>query len=446
MNRFQIAVFIILTVFLSVTFSFVGVIGDRVRVGVFSDPHLLSHSLNPVGEAFENYMAGDRKLLTLSPQLLERVVDEFLKSDVEIVIVPGDLTKDGELVSHLEVASQLERLVDSGRAVYVIPGNHDINNPHAVRYEGSSVSPVETVSPDEFEAIYHACGYGSAISRDPHSLSYVVEPASWLRLIAMDTCIYEDNRTIGYPITGGRLAEETLGWIIRAIEKGRQKGQLVIGFMHHGIVQHFGLQEIYFGDYLLDDWNVVADKFADSGMNLVFTGHFHTQDVSMKLSTKGNIIYDVQTGSLITYPNPYRLVEINQGGEVFIKSSFIEDLSDYEDFKTYSQSFVKDGIDGLLPGLLKDQMVKMGFSRGIINSLDRLLNEAYGSQTLSQHIAAVMSDFYSGDESPSEEQAQVIQRLKQNLLNPFLLLTGLALDSLSKDSPPPDNDLMLTLP
>ena len=446
MSRTQIMIGVILILFLSVNFALRSVEGETLKVAVFSDPHLLSYSLNPFGEAFDAYMAGDRKLLNISPQLLEKIVDEILQTDVEIVIIPGDLTKDGELVSHLEVAAQLKRLSDDGRKVYVIPGNHDINNPHAVRYEGASISQVDTVSPSDFERIYHDCGYASTISKDPHSLSYIAEPTDWLRLIAMDSCIYENNMMIGYPITGGRFGEETLNWIIDAIEEGCEKGQLVLGFMHHGIVQHFSLQETYFGDYLLDNWKEVAENFANAGMNMVFTGHFHTQDVSMHLSLLGNIIYDVQTGSLITFPNPYRIVQINPTGEIDIRSCFIEDLDDYADFRAYSQGFVKDGINGLLPGLLKDQLVNYGFSKGVIASLDRFLNAMYGELTLSQHIATVMTDFYSGDEIPSEETSQVIKTLKQNLLNPFLFLAGLTIDSLSKDSPPPDNNLSLILP
>ena len=414
---------------------------DKVKIAVFSDPHLMALSLNPTGEAFEAYMGADRKLLDVSSALLEKLVDELLETDVELVLVPGDLTKDGELVSHVEVAAQLKRLTDDGRQVYVIPGNHDINNPDAVQFENSAVIQVDTVSPEDFKTIYRHCGYNSAVSEDEHSLSYMVEPFEWLRIIAMDSCVYSDNMITGHPYTDGKFSEETLNWILANVQEGREKGQIVIGMMHHSIIPHFNLQETYFNAYILDDWQKAANLFADNGLHLIFTGHFHTQDVAMYQSLNENTLYDVQTGSLITYPNPYRIVELYRKGEVDIKSYFIETLSGYDDFKAYSQSFVKDGISGLLPALLKEQMTQMGFPRGIIYSIDQLLNSVFGSQTLSQHIADVMTNFYSGDEQPSEETALVIQELKRNLLNPFLVLAGLALDSLSKDAPPADNDL-----
>ncbi len=446
MNRTFILISVFFIIFISVIFSFQVLERDVLKIAVFSDPHVMSLSLNPFGEAFDIYMAADRKLLAVSSVLLEKVVDELLETDVEIVIVPGDLTKDGELVSHLEVASQLKRLTDDGRQVYVIIGNHDINNPHAVSFDDSVTSPAETVSPEDFKEIYDGYGYASSISQDKHSLSYVVEPVDWLRIIVMDSCVYADNMITGYPYTDGHFSEASLNWILESIQEGREKEQLVLGMMHHSIVPHFSLQETYFDAYILDNWKPVAESFADNGMHLIFTGHFHTQDVSMHLSANNNIIYDVQTGSLITYPNPYRIVEITRAGEVEINSYFIDALEGYDDFQSYSQSFVKEGISGLLPALLKEQMTQMGFSRGIIYSIDQLLNRVFGTQTLSQHIADVMTDFYSGDEQLSEEQAQVIKSLKQNLLNPFLLLAGLALDSLSEDAPPADNDLMFILP
>jgi hypothetical protein len=52
-----------------------------------------------------------------------------------------------------------------------------------------------------------------------------------------------------------------------------------------------------------------------------------------------------------------------------------------------------------------------------------------------------MTSFYAGDEHLSDETAEVIRELKRNLLNPFLVMAGMALESLSVDTPPADNDL-----
>ncbi|MDN6126389.1 MAG: metallophosphoesterase [Lactiplantibacillus plantarum] len=40
------------------------------------------------------------------------------------------MTNNGEKASHEYVAKQLRRLTAKHIRVYVVPGNHDLNNPH----------------------------------------------------------------------------------------------------------------------------------------------------------------------------------------------------------------------------------------------------------------------------------------------------------------------------
>ena len=82
---------------------------------------------------------------------------------------PGDLTKDGELLSHQKVASLLAPLYDEGIPVVVVPGNHDIENPDGKYFNGSETSPAERTSPEMFTSIYRNYGYGSAIEHDETS-------------------------------------------------------------------------------------------------------------------------------------------------------------------------------------------------------------------------------------------------------------------------------------
>jgi len=91
------------------------------------------------GKALETYLNGDRKLLLESDALLRKTVQLLLQENPDVVLIPGDLTKDGELVSHLGVAELLKPLREKGIKVLVIPGNHDINNPNAVAFHGDRV-------------------------------------------------------------------------------------------------------------------------------------------------------------------------------------------------------------------------------------------------------------------------------------------------------------------
>ena len=103
-----------------------------IKIAVISDLHVMAPELLvKEGDAFEAYLNRDRKMLRESTEILDTLASDILDLKPDLVLVTGDLTKDGERASHQIVASQLQRLVDAGIQVLVVPGNHDINNPDA---------------------------------------------------------------------------------------------------------------------------------------------------------------------------------------------------------------------------------------------------------------------------------------------------------------------------
>ena len=68
---------------------------------VMSDIHVMAPQLlEKKGTAYENYLNQDPKLLEYSGEMLECLVEKTLERNPDLVIIPGDLTKDGELLSH----------------------------------------------------------------------------------------------------------------------------------------------------------------------------------------------------------------------------------------------------------------------------------------------------------------------------------------------------------
>lgn len=122
--------------------------------------------------------------------------DLMQTEELDFVLVPGDLTKDGEKICHEKFAEIFRRLTDNGIPVYVIPGNHDINNPHAVRFIGDKTEPVETVTPEEFALIHSDFGYADALYRHKSSLSYVAEPVEGVWLFAIDSSKYRKEHSL----------------------------------------------------------------------------------------------------------------------------------------------------------------------------------------------------------------------------------------------------------
>ncbi len=158
------------------------------RFAVLSDPHLFQ-TLGTAGKAFNEYLAE-------SEEILEAAVQKVIDMHPQFLLVTGDLTKDGERRDHELFVKYLSELRGRGIPAYVVPGNHDILNPGAFRYNGSGALRVPNVSPEEFAELYRDSGYGNALSRDPASLSYVARPVTGLRLLALDACEADNDVSI----------------------------------------------------------------------------------------------------------------------------------------------------------------------------------------------------------------------------------------------------------
>ncbi len=323
------------------------------RFIVISDLHFYDNQLGTEGAAFQNYLNKDRKLLELSDEIIATAMEQISKDPAEFVLVAGDLTKDGEMVCHKGVAEHLKTLKNSGKKIFVVPGNHDLNNPESVRYDGKATIPVTGTHPDNFENIYREFGYGQAIARDPASLSYIAEPAAGLWVLALDSNRYKENRPDHHPIVGGAFSDLTLAWVKQQLSTAQKEGKAVIVLQHHGIMEHYPANEKFYSQYIVDDYEKFASLLAEFGVRLVFTGHFHAQDVTqmdveLENGKAPHRIFDIETGSLVTAPCPYRIIDITQDNKGFsnasVSSRFIKAIPSMgTDFESYAANFVFEG-------------------------------------------------------------------------------------------------------
>ncbi len=416
---------------------------DNPVFAVFSDPHYFDPDLLiSDGEAFQNYLAFDRKLLRESGAILDATISSITENkEIDFVIVSGDLTKDGELTGHQKFAAYLKILENKGIQVYVIPGNHDINNPHAMSFDGETAIPVDTVTPEEFAQIYAEYGYNQAIYRDSESLSYIAEPAPGFWLFALDSCQYDENKTLGKPVTAGRFSEETLNWILERLAQAKTEGKKVIGMMHHGILEHFtGQSKVNPGkEYVIEDWQTISESFAKSGLHIVFTGHYHAQDITSGAweTDDGTVsLTDVETGSLVTFPNPYRIVTLGEDNTADIQSSFITQI-DYNTglmtFPEYSEAFIEQGIYGLAYYSLTLPLAQGGFG----------LSEN-DANLIAPSVSNAFKAHYTGDETPTPETLAAIMTYLQST-DPVIRQLGQILYSLWTDLLPADNKITINL-
>jgi len=321
---------------------------------VISDPHYFDTSLGVTGEAFNKYLDEDRKLLHLSEEILDSAINKIRSDKPDFIIIPGDLTKDGEKINHEIFSKKLGSLSDTIPNIYVIPGNHDINNNGAVRYIGSKTERIETVTPEDFRKIYRNFGYNNQVEADKTSLSYVAEPVKGLWLLALDSCLWREHTKDKDYITDGEFSEATLRWLEEILIKSKVEKKALIAFMHHGAMEHYPENEKFYGEYVVNNDDRISDMFKAYGVKVVFTGHYHAQDITMKKSeVPGRFVYDIETGSLITHPSPYRIITIDTNQKLHVESRFITAVkSKGEAFKNYSEDFlfkgtVKMGDDAL---------------------------------------------------------------------------------------------------
>ncbi len=311
---------------------------------VVSDLHYYSSELGTNGKAFEAYLADDRKLLRESPWLLEAWIQEAMQLDIDFVIIPGDLTKDGELINHEAVRSALQRLRQNHPKkprIFVIPGNHDLNNPEALRYEGDKTLAVDYLASEDFAEFYANFGYRDAFSRDSFSLSYAVQITSNLWLVGLDSTINESNRMLKHPVTEGRLKPQTLTWLEGIAREAKKSNAIVFLMMHHGLFEHWPGQRKLHPEYLLNNRKDLAKLMAKYNIHLVFTGHYHSQDITASVVNK-ETIYDIETGSLVSYPSPYRICTL-QGDYLTIQT---KTMSLYPGFEEYSRQYLITGLTG----------------------------------------------------------------------------------------------------
>ena len=153
-------------------------------------------------------------MLYYSDDIINAFGADVQEDKPDILIISGDLTTNGEKQSHLTLADKLKNIEKtSGTKVYVIPGNHDIENPWARGFKGDERYKIDTISASDFSKIYKDFGYGEAISRDKDSLSYLAAPSDDVWLLMLDTCEYRLNKKAGIPVTNGEIKDTTLKWI-----------------------------------------------------------------------------------------------------------------------------------------------------------------------------------------------------------------------------------------
>ncbi|MDP8220636.1 MAG: metallophosphoesterase [Candidatus Stygibacter frigidus] len=371
---------------------------------VMTDMHYFSVSLiNQQSLSYQVYLKQDAKLTLESGAVIKEAIHQMVKSEIEFVILAGDVSNEGEKLSHEELAGFLRVFEANGIKVFITPGNHDINNPQAYSFLRDIPERIETVTPREFETIYYDYGFRQAFSRDRTTLSYCAEIKPGLKIITLDANQYRFHKKNSIP--NGVLTESTLQWAENLIRDAVVKGERMIGVMHHGVVEHFLDQGETFVAFLVKDYQEVGKRLAEAGLEFVFTGHLHAQDVSSARFDE-HTIYDIETAALTSVPFAWRLLTLKPE-EMDVETVYIEDIDfDYgseKPFRTWASERVWKGLLELESFFLKSH-------NGLTEEQTKIVAPYYAR--------AFMAHF-KGNEKPGAEDIEFYEKHKSDPNSPF---------------------------
>jgi 3',5'-cyclic AMP phosphodiesterase CpdA len=278
------------------------------RFAILSDPHIaLPQTIWDHPSRFH--------LVEVSILALEYVFAQLEPLDLDFLLIPGDLTQHGEPENHRWLADRLSQLP---YPVYVIPGNHDLVERAATD---------RSISAAEFPSYYEKFGY------EPDRLYYSQTLLPGLRLIGLNSIFFDPQ---GKQISMGRLDDEQFAWLRETLAD--TAGEMVLVMVHHNVIEHLpGQTQSPMGRrYMLENAPQLLELLHQSRVQLVFTGHLHVQDIAQHQG-----IYEITTGSLVSYPHPYRILEF-QSGKLKIESGKVTNVAGWEDLQHFSREWMGD--------------------------------------------------------------------------------------------------------
>lgn len=311
---------------------------EPLKFYLISDLHHYAPSLGISGEAFEKRYYSDQKCIAETGAILDAVIDKLLADkEINTILISGDLTCDGEKESHLDLIPKLRRLKNAGKRVIAIAATHDYSD-NPKRYKNDKILPATPTTREELWDLYYDFGPNEAIAVHRESHSYVIKLSPGYRLLALN----DDGN--GRSFCG--YFPEHLNWILEQIKLAQMDGDEILAMTHHPVLPPSPIYPIFSKRDMLGDYENTSAVLADAGVQFVFTGHTHMQNIAVKKTAKGNMIYDINTSSAVGFAGAIRKIELNET-EMRVSSSFIDDFNWDLNGKTVNE-YLKEHFDHLL--------------------------------------------------------------------------------------------------
>ena len=279
-----------------------GASGRSLTLWVITDPHFLSEELFTVSSpSFQNILSSTgEKMVEYMPALMQEFENRAAAGHPDAILIPGDLTFNGEYESLRDLKTLLRRILDEGIPVCVIPGNHDIHYPYAAAFTGDGAFGVRPVTQQEFTEEMAEFGYAQALSHAPDSFSYTIPLADDLWLLAIDA------NTEAEP---GSVTAATLVWMEEQLRKADEQNIHVISMTHQNVLPQ---SDFMAQGYVITNHESVAAILESGNTLLNLSGHSHLQHTS-----SDGILTDICTESAAIYPMGYGILTIQENHKDF---------------------------------------------------------------------------------------------------------------------------------
>lgn len=376
---------------------------DEIKIAHLTDTHY--YPLNycyPNGEGtdYGDALISGTKLFLESGFFIRQAFAQIAEESPDYLFISGDLSLNGEIQAHIELANLLRELQNTIRSngnpdfqVFVTVGNHDMYNEDAVHYrDGVKKNNTKLTTRKDITKIYSSLGYPDLSNEEieayyatlqnvyfdnlPYAGNYV--NSTLANNITIDwqyidngveaqadysngdityIAYLPDNYTLitvdeeisdaeVHHHVGGYFYESTRDYIEQKAADGLFEGQTVLGMMHHNVVPHFTYEDTLLKDFTIYGWREVADFLADIGMRYVFTGHMHSNDIASHESLNNNVIVDTESASVTGYLGGTRFVKLERGtvdGKYADNYSSTIDLLDEVDIsQLFAQGYMSD--------------------------------------------------------------------------------------------------------
>lgn len=369
-----------------------------------TDTHYFENKLGAGGESFEKNMVTEQYFVKESHAIVSSIFDKIIEDkETDIVIIPGDLVKNGEKESHNSFIKELYKLKENGKRVYVITAGHDYNDSAYILKDDGRM-PVEGTNFDDLCDMYRDFGYGDAIAFDEPTHSYVAQITEGVRMLA----IHCDSK--GQP--KGTMDERLMTWAKTQIDKAKEDNCSAFAICHYPIIPPAPVFDLV-GDAKIKDWRNVASFLADNGVELVLTGHMHIQSINEFYSEKGNRLIDVCTAALVGSPAKYRKITVDESSALKIESLGVPDFGwdlrgltpqEYFDnhFSTAIVARVRVALGGG-KGIVKHlkTFARKRFDKITIGTVKRLLfikrDKEFDKKKFSDFVGEVGVSIFTGD-------------------------------------------------